>query len=159
MALVLSPLEKILNSQGMAEITHQGDKIRLYGKRGTLQHFGLPVFNPAGDLGQAGVDKLLNRVAHRRSRWLGDTVKSGVRGNDAVAFLYPSRRGRALPGVPIVLENLSTMKKWTLQLDGQIGVLIAYWTQNRPPFDVQLYGKTGNRYSDPIRATVTPPGA
>lgn len=150
MALVLDPLQRIEFAHATATITHSGKTIRLIGRRATLTHFGFEPDDATNDLGSNGEDKLIERKAHRRSRWLGDIVKSGVKANQALTFLYPSHRGSALPGVPIVMENLTTKRKWTMQLDGEIGVLIAYMSDNRPPFDVQLWGKTGNPYDEPI---------
>ena len=159
MALTLTNEQRELFSKASATFEMNGKTAKVYGVRGVLEYFGFELDNTSGDLAASGVDKVISRRSHRRSRWLGDIIKSGVTANTATAFLYPSRRGNALPGVPIKLENIQTGRKWTVQLDGEIGVLIAYLSDGSRPFDIQLYGKTGNRYGEPILGGSMVPGA
>lgn len=150
MALNLTAEQRLMNAQTVATLNVMGSSVKVYGKRGVLLHFGITPDAETGSLGSAGVLRSATRGAHKRSRWLGDTVGTSVSQNTASAYFYPSRRGNAIPGSPIVLQNLTTGKKWTVQLSGEIGVFVAWLTSRTRDFDIQLYGKTGNPYKEPI---------
>lgn len=144
-----------LNQTSYAEISigtgPAAETIKVWGKIGTLTFLGLtPAVSP--QLGQNGVDRLVNRKGHRRSRWLGDIVKVGVQPNQAISQIYPSRRGSAVPGKPVKIVNLNSntssgaYKAYTVQVDGNIGSFIEYLDENRLPFEAKVIGPTGARY-------------
>lgn len=133
--------------KGSSELTFGGKTVRVWGTVGTLEHFGFPVDDATADLASAGISKAVQREGGKRSRWLGDTTGTAFEGGTAVSFLYPSKRGTALAGVPVKLTNVATGKTSTVQVDGPIGVLIAWLGENRTGFDLKISGKTGNPYT------------
>ncbi len=150
MAFSPTPAQKAMLRKGSFTGIGAGKTFRLWGTLGTLDYFGFSIDENPTDLEGAGISRSVTRAAGKRSRWLGDSVKQSVAAHTANVAFYPSRRGTALPGSPIVFEDLTNKERWTLNLEGDIGSLVAYLTNNRPPVDVQLYGKTGNRYVAPI---------
>ena len=113
---------------------------------GVLEHFGFTPDVSGLDLFQKGIDRDITRSSHRRSRHLGDFIKTGVSGTNFKASFYPSRRGVALTGEPIELENVISKERWQVQLLGPIEVLIAWLDKSPGDFNIKLWGKTGNRY-------------
>lgn len=133
------------------------ETVKVWGKIGTLTFLG---FTPevSGELGTNGVDRVLTRKGHRRSRWLGDLIKVGVQANQAISQIYPSRRGSAVPGRPVKIVNLNSntasggYKTYTVQVDGNIGSFIEYLSNNPLPFEAKVIGPTGARYIGTIPA-------
>lgn len=126
-------------------------EIKVWGKIGNLLALGLTP-EQSGILGENGEDRLVTRKAHRRARWLGDIVKSGVRSNQALSVIYPSRRGSALPGKPVKIIDLNSetaagnRRTVQVQVDGDIGQFIEYLTEHPLSFDAKVVGPRGSRY-------------
>jgi len=131
--------------------------VRVWGSVGTLTYLGMsPETN--GLLADAGIDRTTTRKAHKRSRWLGDRNGSSINENTATTFLYPSRKGSALPGTPVKILNMNARtpsggrKAYTVQVDGPIGTFVSWLTDHPRPFPMKIVGKTGNSYSGIIPA-------
>jgi len=131
--------------------------VKVWGTVGLLQFLGMtPV--QSGTLADNGLDRTVTRRSHNRSRWLGDRTGSSVNGNTATQFVYPSRKGNAVPGTPIKIVNLSQkvptggFRKYTLSVEGDIGTFIAWYTSHAPAFPSKIIGKTGNAYVGTIPA-------
>lgn len=146
--------QKLKASWGVASlsttIAGKTKEARVIGRIGVLEHFGFTPDVAELDLYQKGVDRDVTRRATRRSRHLGDIVKTGVSGTSFKASFYPSRRGIALAGEPIVLENVTTQKRWTVQLDGPLEVLIAKLDSLPGTFNIKVWTKSGARMDGEI---------
>lgn len=137
--------------------------VKVWGTIGTLEFLG---FQPevSALLAQNGVDRVTQRKAHRRCRWLGDVVKTGVKQNQALQILYPSRRGAALPGSPVRIVNMDQKTasgarvKYTVQVDGDIGIFIAWMTEHPLSFNMKIIGPKGSPYEGMIPKAGTPSG-
>jgi hypothetical protein len=153
MALTPAEQAKLVKSYAIASIgtgpTLQ--EVRVWGSIGTLEFLGLTPEDSA-ELKANGVDRSVTRKSHKRSRWLGDRLGSSVKENSAQVFLYPSRRGTALPGEPIKIINLDQRtdggahKRYTVQVDGSIGTFIDWWCKQTHSFNSRIVGKEGNLY-------------
>jgi hypothetical protein len=152
MAFNPTPAQRAKLRKGKATIEGAGASVDVWGTIGTLEYFGFPVDESGSDLSLMGISRSVSRAAGKRSRWLGDTQGVSVGASTANVAFYPSRRGNALPGTPVQLANLTTGEKWTVQVNGPMGAFIDWLDSNRPGFDMQVYGKTGNRYSAPLLA-------
>lgn len=157
MAFDPTPEQRLKLRKGTVTLGIAPSEVKVHGTIGTLEHFGWTPDGGSIDLSQAGETRVVQRAAHSRSRWLGDSGGAGVSASSATVKFYPSRRGNALPGTPVRLRNLVTGLDWTVQIQGEIGDFIAYMLSNRPPFDMQVIGKRGNPYNAPILADA--PGA
>jgi hypothetical protein len=125
---------------------------KVWGSIGLLKFLGLDPVDVA-DLKTNGKDRSVTRKAHKRSRWLGDRTGSTIPSNSAEVFLYPSRRGNALPGTPVQIVNLDERtksgahRKYTVQLDGKIANFIEWWVSKTHTYNSRIIGKTGNPYT------------
>lgn len=153
MALTPAEQAKLVKSYAIASIGAGPtlEEVRVWGSIGTLEFLGL-VPEDSPDLKVNGVDRSTTRKAHKRSRWLGDRLGSSIKENTALVFLYPSRRGTALPGEPIKIINLDEKtegganKRYTVQVDGSIGTFISWWCSKTHTFNSKIVGKEGNLY-------------
>jgi hypothetical protein len=127
------------------------ETVKVWGTVGTLIFLGM-IPEVDGLLGASGKDKVVTRKNHKRSRWLGDRIKSTVTGGQAIYQIYPSRRGSALPGSPVKIVDLTNKTasgnrpQYTVQVDGNIGSFIEWWCDQLHPFEAKIIGPTGARY-------------
>jgi hypothetical protein len=157
MALTLTPTQREKARKGFAKIPWQGKEIKVWGTIGTLEYFGFEPEPGSVDIDLSGISRTVSRPAGKRSRWLGDSNGVAFKASTSNQAFYPSRRGVALPGAPVTLEVVETGDTWTLNVDGPIGGFISYLGNNRPGFDVQIRGKTGNRYIGVLQETEPQP--
>jgi hypothetical protein len=153
MALTPEEQKKMVKTHAIASVGTGLTKrdCKVWGTTGTLEFLGLTP-EESGELKTNGVDRSVTRKAHKRSRWLGDRVGSSVKENTAECFLYPSRRGTALPGEPVQIINLDQKTsggqhvRYTLQVEGRIGTFIDWWCTKSHTFNSKVVGKEGNLY-------------
>lgn len=157
MALTAEQKAKLVKTS--ATITFAGQTCTVTGSLGNLEWLGLTANINSNDMGVRGESRVVTRRGGRRSRWLGDLLKSGFGGSTAEVAFYPSSRGLALAGTPITIVNTrdfyagtTNRISATVQLDGPIGCFNAYMNANELSFPIQIYGKTGNKYKGLVPA-------
>lgn len=148
-----------LNQSSYAEISvgtgPAASTVKVWGKIGTLTYLG---FTPSvsGELKDNGVDRIVTRKGHRRSRWLGDFVKSAVKENQALSIVYPSKRGSSLPGRPVKIVNMDAetasgaRPQYSVQIEGDLGAFIEYIAGKGFAFNAKVIGPKGSSYQGVI---------
>jgi hypothetical protein len=156
--MTITPAQRALNQYATATFTVAGKEIIVGGKKGTLQYLGLAVDAASADASTQGEDRNFTRAAHRRPRWLGDTVGVQVRETTGTVFMYGSSSGNAKPGRPFKFKALSDTANHprgkkvtgTLELQGPWGHFIEHMLGDRPPQSVRFWTPEGARMDDPV---------
>ena len=156
--MVLTPAQRALNAYATSTFTVAGKQIKVGGKKGTLQYLGLTVDAVSADAATSGEDRNFTRAAHRRPRWLGDSVGVSVRETTGTVFQYPSTSGNAIPGRPFKFKALTDTAgdskgrkvTGTLELTGPWGHFIEYMLGDRPPQSVRFWSPDGARMEQAV---------
>lgn len=136
-----------------------GKIFKITGNLAAFEYFGWIPDAEGATMALNGIDRTVTRPAGKRSRWLGDTVGTSYGASNANVSFYPSKRGNATPGEPIRIANIDEVNpitgefySATFSISGPIGAFLAWYIDNPPSFDSQVYSKSGKAYIGTVDA-------
>jgi hypothetical protein len=156
--MAITPAQRALNAYATATFTVAGKEIIVGGKKGTLQYLGLTPDAVSVDASSSGEDRTFTRAAHRRPRWLGDSVGIAVRETTGTVYEYASSSGNAKPGRPFKFKALTDTQNHpkgqkvtgTLSLQGPWGHFIEHMLGDRPPHSVRFWSTDGAKMEEAV---------
>lgn len=156
--MTMTPNQRLLNAFDRSSFNYLTFPIKIYGKRATIAYLGLTLDEGFSDVSQGGETQVIQRKAYKRARWYGDSGGADVERATVTRFVYPSKKGGALPGRPFQFvaltdtagDPLDRKVTGTLSIVGNWGAFVSYMKNNRPPHSVRLKSPNGAWLEAPL---------